>query len=148
MVSRLRTWREIWSGFLPRKSPAYGSKPSMVSPEPSPTRPSSVSTRTIVASKRVRGTGSHAARNGGSSGSRRRLSSTFVIFMASVAEAAAYFPHLSGEPKNGANGPACPDQVQRVRCVQQRQPVGQQARERQAPVRKFDATDLDRRSHA
>ena len=45
------------------------SKPSIVSPDPMPTTPSSVSTRTIVAAKSVRGTGSHAAGNGGSSGS-------------------------------------------------------------------------------
>ena len=48
------------------------SKPSIVSPDPMPTTPSSVSTRTIVAAKERRGTGSQAAGNGGSSGSTRR----------------------------------------------------------------------------
>ena len=54
----------------------------MVSPEPYPVTPSSVSTRTSVASKCLRGTGSQAARNGGSSGSRIRSSRIAVIFTA------------------------------------------------------------------
>src|SRR6516225_9155821 len=52
----------------------------MVSPEPYPVTPSSVSTRTRVASKACRGTGSQAARSGGSSGSRIRSSRMAVIF--------------------------------------------------------------------
>ena len=44
----------------------------MVSPLAIPVTPSSVTTRTIEASKRRRGDGSQAAANGGSSGSRRR----------------------------------------------------------------------------
>ena len=42
--------------------------------------PSSVSTRTIVAANDRRGSGSHAASNGGSSGSLRRSSRIAVIF--------------------------------------------------------------------
>ena len=57
----------------------------MVSPEPYPVTPSSVSTRTRVASKARRGTGSQAARNGGSSGSRIRSSRIAVIFTAALA---------------------------------------------------------------
>ena len=59
----------------------------MVSPEPYPVTPSSVSTRTRVASKARRGTGSQAARNGGSSGSRIRSSRIAVIFTAALCPA-------------------------------------------------------------
>src|SRR5260370_19628865 len=52
----------------------------MVSPDPRPTIPSSVSTRTTVASKWARGTWSQAAWKGGSSGSRSRRSLMPVIF--------------------------------------------------------------------
>src|ERR1700759_1514461 len=52
----------------------------MVSPEPTPLTPSSVSTVTSVASKCRRGWGSHAAANGGSSGSRSRSTLIDVIF--------------------------------------------------------------------
>src|SRR5260370_25762541 len=53
----------------------------MVSPDPRPTIPSSVSTRTTVASKGARGTWSQAAWKGGSSGSRSRRSLMPVIFI-------------------------------------------------------------------
>ena len=62
-------------------SPSNASNPSMVSPEPIPTTPSSVSTRTIVTGKTVRGTGSQAAGNGGSSGTLNRSSRIAVIRM-------------------------------------------------------------------
>jgi hypothetical protein len=52
----------------------------MVSPEPYPVMPASVSTRTRVASKCRRGTGSHAASKGGSSTSRIRSRRIVVIF--------------------------------------------------------------------
>ena len=55
------------------------SKPSIVSPEPMPTTPSSVSTRTIVAANDRRGIGSHAAGNGGSSGTTSRSRRIAVI---------------------------------------------------------------------
>ena len=51
------------------------SNPSIVSPDPIPTTPSSVSTRTIVAANERRGTGSQAAGNGGSSGRRQAVRS-------------------------------------------------------------------------
>ena len=82
IVSSTATCAAIRSGSRPTNSSANGSKPSMVSPEPYPVTPSSVSTRTSVASKWRRGTGSQAARNGGSSGSRSRSSRIAVIFMA------------------------------------------------------------------
>src|SRR5271166_4118468 len=68
------------SGSCPVNSDSNGSKPSIVSPEPYPVMPSSVSTRTRVASKWRRGTGSQAAWNGGSRGSRIRISRIAVIF--------------------------------------------------------------------
>src|SRR3954470_7463682 len=67
------------SGSRPMNRCWYASKPSIVSPEPTPTTPSSVSTRTSVMGKTVRGTGSHAAGNGGSSGTRRRWIRMAVI---------------------------------------------------------------------
>src|SRR5215210_8473206 len=55
--------------------------PSMVSPEPRPTTPSSVSTRTSVTANDVLGRGSHAAGKAGSSGTARRTVRIAVIFM-------------------------------------------------------------------
>ena len=80
MVSRTRTCLAICRGSWPTNRSAYVSKPSIVSPEPYPVRPSSVSTRTSVASNQRRGTGSQAARNGGSRGRRSRSSRIAVIF--------------------------------------------------------------------
>jgi hypothetical protein len=68
------------SGSRPVNKGSNGSKPSIVSPEPCPVTPSSVSTVTKVASKWRRGTGSQAAWNGGSRGSRIRSSRMLVIF--------------------------------------------------------------------
>jgi hypothetical protein len=68
-------------GSCPMNRWPNSSNPLIVSPLPMPTRPSSVSTRTIVASKCRRGTGSHAASNGGSSGSRSRWVLIAVILM-------------------------------------------------------------------
>src|SRR4051812_44563862 len=79
MVSSVRTWRAIASGSRPTKRSAYASKPSIVSPEPTPTSPSSVSTRTTVAAKLARGTGSQAAENGGSSDRTSRSSLIAVM---------------------------------------------------------------------
>src|SRR3954470_15155725 len=75
MVSKARTWRTMRSGSWPRKRCSNASKPSIVSPDPIPTRPWSVTTRTTVAENDRRGTGSHAATNGGDSGVRSRSSS-------------------------------------------------------------------------
>src|SRR4051794_10532072 len=72
IVSRTRTCRAMASGSWPMKRCSKASKPSIVSPEPMPTKPSSVSTRTMVTANEVRGTGSQAAGNGGSRGTRRR----------------------------------------------------------------------------
>jgi hypothetical protein len=76
----VRTWLAMASGSRPVNSGSNGSKPSMVSPEPYPVTPWSVCTVTSVASKWRRGTGSQAAWNGGSSGSRIRSSRIEVIF--------------------------------------------------------------------
>src|SRR5689334_2951527 len=81
IVSRARTWRAIASGSRPMNRCAKASNPSIVSPDPTPTTPSSVSTRTIVTGKRVRGSGSHAAGNGGSSGTTSRSRRMAVIRM-------------------------------------------------------------------
>ena len=54
------TWSAMLSGSRPVNRDSNGSKPSIVSPEPYPVMPSSVSTRTRVASKWRRGTGSQA----------------------------------------------------------------------------------------
>src|SRR6478735_6160246 len=82
MVSSERTCRAMASGSWPRNSSAKASNPSIVSPEPIPTTPSSVSTRTSVTGNTVRGTGSHAAGKGGSSGTLSRSSRMAVIRIA------------------------------------------------------------------
>src|SRR5215471_4613561 len=74
----------------------------MVSPEPYPVTPSSVSTRTRVASKARRGTGSQAARSGGSSGSRIRSSQMAVIFTTAPAHRMpSRLPLCAGSRLNG-----------------------------------------------
>src|SRR5262245_46604449 len=67
------------SGSSPTNRCSKASNPSIVSPEPRPKTPSSVSTRTLVTGNVVRGTGSHAAANGGSSGTTSRASRTAVM---------------------------------------------------------------------
>src|SRR5689334_81755 len=81
IVSSERTCRAIASGSCPTNSDSKASKPSIVSPDPIPTTPSSVSTRTTVTGNVVRGTGSHAAGNGGSSGTTSRSVRMAVICM-------------------------------------------------------------------
>src|SRR5215472_12162471 len=74
----------------------------MVSPEPYPVTPSSVSTRTRVASKARRGTGSQEARSGGSSGSRIRSRRTAVIFTTALARRTpSTLPLCAGSRLNG-----------------------------------------------
>ena len=68
IVSSTLTCRSMSSGSCSTKSSVNRSKPSIVSPEPIPEIPSSVSTTTSVASTAWRGSGSQAAENGGSSG--------------------------------------------------------------------------------
>ena len=70
-----------------------------------PVTPSSVSTRTSVASKWRRGTGSQAARNGGSSGSRSRSSRIAVIFTAARAGAAARDAARRSPGQRGVSAP-------------------------------------------
>src|SRR3954447_26290070 len=82
MVSSDRTCGAIPSGSCPMNSDSNAANPSIVSPDPTPTTPSSVSIRTIVTGNSVRGTGSHAAGNGGSSGIRSRSSRIAVIRIA------------------------------------------------------------------
>ena len=52
------------SGSWPMNRCSNASNPSIVSPDPMPVTPSSVSTRTMVAANERRGTGSQAAGNG------------------------------------------------------------------------------------
>ena len=77
------------SGSSPMNRCSKASNPSIVSPEPIPTTPSSVSTRTIVTGNDDRGTGSHAASNGGSSGTTTRVRPMRLILIArSIAQSA------------------------------------------------------------
>src|SRR4051794_37878091 len=69
------------SGSWPMKRCSKLANPSIVSPEPIPTTPSSVSTRTSVTANDVLGRGSQAAGNGGSSGTASRTVRIAVIFM-------------------------------------------------------------------
>jgi hypothetical protein len=79
--SMVLTCSAMDSGSRPVNSGSNGSKPSIVSPEPYPVTPSSVSTVTRVASKWRRGTGSQAGWKGGSRGSRIRSSRMLVILI-------------------------------------------------------------------
>ncbi len=84
IVSSTRTWRAIASGSCAMNRCSNASNPSIVSPEPRPVTPSSVSTRTIVTGNSVRGTGSQAAAKGGSSGTRSRWSRMALILTSAV----------------------------------------------------------------
>ena len=89
IVSSVRTWRAMASGSCPTNRCSNASKPSIVSPDPTPTTPSSVSTRTIVAANERRGCGSQAAANGGSSGTISRSRRMAVMRTARVSRSVA-----------------------------------------------------------
>ena len=95
------TCRTMSSGSSPRNRCSTASKPAMVSPEPMPVTPSSVCTRTIVASKCRRGSGSQAAASGGSSSSRSRSRVMAVIF-------------IGWPPARARSGPGAPGPVRRT----------------------------------
>ncbi len=109
-----RTWGSIASGSVPRKWSTCGAKPAMVSPEPMPTTPSSVSTRTTVAAKRRRGSGSHAACMGGSRAISCSVTRMAVIFTA--------VPRSRGAAARGGPGPAAGALRTRRACGERKAP--------------------------